>query len=220
MTPRPIAALLLPGLAACVPLYVAPEDAGEPGMSSPYVQGMIGVSHVSRDPRAAVAGGGNGSATLPLLAAAVQIPMAGEHVQTGFEWGGTFAWDHDRTVVDDGTGVAAADDDLVLADLFAGLSLVTWFGETARLFAGAGPVLQFGWTELEYEDQGGETVWVQDSAAGGGIYARAGLELPFSSHTWVGLQVRWMDADLDFGGDAGSVDLETAQWVLSVTQGF
>lgn len=159
------------------------------------------------------------SQTLPLLGAAVQYPIwGGPRVQLGFEGGSTISWDRDTTRVflNSGTVIVRADNNILLADLFGGLSLNANLGRDFRAWAGIGPLLQYGRVDLEYDDAGSE-VDVDDSGFGAGVYARAGIDYEFKPNNWVGLSIRHVDSELNLSGDFDDFELETTQLVLVVS---
>ena len=222
---RLLLALTALGTGSCLYMAPPPDNFVPMWPHGGMVQGMIGISRMSDDPQGAFADSGgvrDGSVTLPVLMMAVQHPLAGAHVQTGIEWGGTLGWERDVSyrASDIGGERIRHEDNLWIGDLFAGAFATLWFDGGARAFAGAGPLLHYGFVEYEFDDEGGDFVHVHESGFGSGVYARTGFEVPLWDNTWAGLQVRWLEADLDFNGDAGTFDTGAVQIMFSVTQGF
>lgn len=77
-------------------------------------------------------------ASLPVVGAAVQRPMAGRRLQLGLEGGFTLGWEGDVEAVVIGSGAVAiaAENDFVFADLFGGAFAQLPLGERARLYGG------------------------------------------------------------------------------------
>jgi len=209
------------GLSGCLHLAPPPGDFAPIWPQHTTVQGSLGITDLSQDPLAAVtAVGGDetvGSTTLPVIMVAVQRPLSGDHLQPGIEWGGSLGWEGGRRYVD---GDWRFDEELIVGDLFVGACFVGWLQGGGRLYAGAGPLLHGGWVEYEAEDSFGELVREDESGYGAGTYVRAGIELPVWDNAWFGVQVRWVEAELDFGGAVGEVDVDSVQFLLSATQGW
>ncbi len=229
MTITKTALLLLLGLGSCTiqgPPPSSPEEWHEPGPPRAMIQGMLGATDVSRDPLVAYEEPGglqvDGSGTLFVLGASGQFPQWGDRVQLGGEWGFTIGRDAHRDTVEVHSGKAAVlevhENDLVLGDMFAGAMVAVYPTRKLRLYGGAGPLIQYGRVDLEYEDIDGVLIDIDNSGFGTGLYARTGFELLFAPDTWVGFQVRWIEADVDFGGGVGNFELEAVQYVLSVSR--
>jgi hypothetical protein len=115
--------------------------------------------------------------------------------------------------------VIVIDSEVVLSDLFGGGFVSLDIGRQARLYAGAGPLLQYGWANFDQDDTSGTTDNdSSDSAAGVGYYARTGFEFRIHDGT-MGVTVRWVDADLDFD-DLDDADLGGLQLFWSYTRGL
>lgn len=217
--------LLLAALASLVgcksdPYGLPPRD---PYLGVPIVQGLIGVVEFDDDDldldSSLDAQVEDDSRTLPLLGGAVQYPVVGgPGFQFGFEGGGTIAWDSDtvRVATNGGTVIVRADNDLFLVDAFVGGYANLYMGRRFRIWAGAGPLLQWGSVDMDYDDAG-VPVDISDTGFGGGGYARAGLEFEFVPNTWAGLSVRYVNSSLDFGEGVENIDFEATQIVLVVS---
>ena len=231
MTSTMTAVLLVLGLGSCaIPgaRSSPPEEWNEPRVPRAMIQGMLGATDLSRDPLAAYEEPDglqvHGSGTLFLLGAAGQFPQWGDRMQLGGECGFTVGRDAHRDTVKVHSSRAAVlavhENDLVLGDLFAGAMVAIYPGSKLRLYGGAGPMIQYGRVDLEYEDVDGALIEIDNSGFGTGLYARTGIELLFAPDTWVGFQVRWIESDVDFGGGIGDFDLEAVQYMLSVSRGL
>lgn len=208
-------------LVGCVHLAPPPENFVPMWPHGMTVQGSLGIAELSQDPLAAVvAAGGDetvGTTHLPVMMVAMQHPLAGAYLQPGIEWGGSIGWDEEGKYVD---GDYRFEEELVVGDLFVGGCLIAWLEGGTRMYAGAGALWHGAWIEYEYEDTFGEAVREDESGFGTGVYLRGGIELPVWDNTWIGLQVRWIEANLDFGGGIGELDVDTFQILLSATQGL
>lgn len=194
-----------------------------PYLGVPIVQGLIGVVEIDDDDLtlddSLDAEFDSDSRTLPLLGGALQYPVwGGPRFQFGFEGGGTVAWESDRVRIATGGGtvIVVADNDLFLADAFVGLLFNVYLGRRFRAWVGAGPLLQWGCVDLEYEDAG-VPIDIEDSGFGTGVYARVGLEYEFKPNSWAGLSIRHVDSELDFGDGFENFEFESTQLVLSVS---
>jgi hypothetical protein len=47
-----------------------------------------------------------------------------------------------------------------------------------------------------------------------------GLEVRITNQSFIGLGVRWVDTEIDFGGGIGDLDYEAVQVALTMTSGF
>ncbi len=157
---------------------------------------------------------------LPTLGFALQKPLGGERIQLGIEGGMSAAWERDTAAFDTGGGViVVGDNDLFLSEAFIGVYASILLGQKARIYAGAGPMLQYASAELEFED-GGTLEQLEESGVGGGAYARIGIEYEFSPGSSAGFFIRHVEATVDLDGDIGDVDLEGTHIVFAVTTSF
>ncbi len=156
-----------------------------------------------------------------LMGFALQQPLRPPEkgLDVGVEGGATLGIDTQQVSgVAGGSGaVIVIDSEVVLGDVFAGLYAGVDLGGRARLFAGAGPLLQLGWVDFEQDDtSGGVDVSSTDSDTALGGYARTGLEFRAAGGT-IGLTVRWIRAEMEFDG-LESADLAGFQVFLSYTK--
>ena len=222
--------LVLLGLASCTtpkqdrydPLepYRSPGTLTHMAPGQTTAQGMIGAgfySGIDRD------GGTNPPATgdndieqAPTLGGAFQHAMWGDKIDFGLEVGGTLGFRSGGGFVSTGGGglVVAVDIDMFLFDIFGGPFVNIPVGEKARLYGGAGPLLQFAnWKQT------GEGVDDESSGFGTGFYARTGFEFELTRSMLIGIGVRWYDSHVSLGGDLGSLDLQGTQALITFTSG-
>jgi hypothetical protein len=225
-SPRALVLLLalLPSACASVPGPSQQQDP-LPG-SAPRagrVTGMIGVTDITAievDLDSGIGEADSEDLTLPLIGAAYQFPnVSRTALEWGFEAGFGVGWDSEReaVVIDTGAVLVVADNDLRLIDLYGGLYAATKLGQKVRAYGGAGPVLQFGRADLDFDEPIDGSSSASESGVGYGYYTRAGLEYEFRRDTWIGLVARWSDTTLDLGGDIDELDLEAVQLALTVT---
>jgi hypothetical protein len=188
----------------------------------PLMQGFFGVSFyddVSRE-------GGNfgdvdGDAgdldQLPLIGGGAQVKLGGDKLDYGFEMFFSFEGRANTTAFATGAGgiVIAGDVSLLIFDLYGGAFVSRFVGDNLRLYAGAGPLLQ--WADW---DQDFGSIDASGSGFGVGGYVRTGFEFFLSSRTLVGLGVRWSDSTIDLDGGLGNLDIEGFQAVLTVSRGI
>jgi len=204
--------LLLLLLCAPGPACIGPRPAG--------VQGMLGVGvYDTRYMPPDVSEGELPFENPFLMGAAIQQPLNREsaRLDLGLELGGTVGFDNQHVSAVSGSGgaVVVIDSEIVSADAFGGGYASLDLGSRARLYVGAGPLIQFSWARLEQQELGGSTS-SHDSAMGFGAYARTGLEFRVPDGS-IGLTLRWLRADLDFDDLPGN-DLEGFQVLLSYTR--
>ena len=198
-------------------------DDDEPRKAPYHMQGMLGVMDFD-DIGTDIDGATEADApTLPLLGGAVQYPMAGGgRARLGLEAGMTFAYDGDTDIffVDNGTAVVRSEDRLFVTDLFFGPYADVLFDDAWRIWAGAGPLIQYGSIDTEYDDGVGGTTELDDDGFGLGWHVRAGFELRITRDLFIGLGARYVDSQIDFGAGIGDLDFEALQYALTVTSGF
>jgi opacity protein-like surface antigen len=155
--------------------------------------------------------------TMPALGIAGQYAIGGERIEIGLDGGLLFSWDNDDArFISTGSGtVVLIDRGLLVADLFFGPYLSTILADRVRLYAAAGASLMYG--DADYRD---EIISDSESAFGVGVYGRAGAEIRLVDRSFLGLGVRWVSTELDFGQPIGDVDVEGWQGFLTYTVGF
>jgi len=160
---------------------------------------------------------------LTLFGAAAQKPMlAGLPVDLGFETGALFSWKNDTRFAQVSSGPSGGtirveiDNQMLLVDYFfggyAGFRPTRWL----RLFAGAGPLLVYGYREIEpepYEDVPADKAYESKLAVG--AYARCGAEIVFSDRCMLGAGVRATTSGLEFNNSIGNIRYEGIQYFLS-----
>lgn len=189
------------------------------------LSGVVGVAALDVDVTAAPGAGEvvrDDDFNVPFVAAQWQKALGGEAVELGFEAGFSIGWDTDRDAVylDDGSAILIADNELCVIDLSLGGYASTALGERFRLYGGVGPLVQFAWIDLDFDQPLDGRDSVDESGLGFGYYARAGLEYEVSEGTGVGLVARWADATVDLGGLLDELAVEGVQVGVVVTTGF
>lgn len=159
--------------------------------------------------------------SMPFMGIAAQAPMVGEEVQFGLEGGFTMgAWgDRDKTYVSNNVLAVDLDSYLYLADLYGGAFAAVDLSDKVRLYAGAGPLLMYGYYEYEIKRPGSsatnDKISDDEAALGLGLYTRAGVDFRIGKFTQLGFTARAIKADLDFGGDIDDVDVDGVQLMLT-----
>ncbi len=104
---------------------------------------------------------------------------------------------------------------MVIVDNGFGLYGSQMLGESFRLYAGTGPLIQFG--DGKFED---ELTSNTESGFGVGWYARVGLEYELKPREFLGIGVRGTNSEIDFGGSVGEFDTDALQVFVTYTMGF
>ena len=156
---------------------------------------------------------------LPVIGGGGQWKLWGQDADFGLEAMISFSGRADATAFAAGGGgaVIAVDVDLLLVELYGG-PFASWFlGEDARVYASAGPLME--WADFE---QKSDTPGIEDSGTGfgTGVYARAGIEFRMTENSMIGLGCRWSDSSVDLDNSLGTLDLDGFQVVVTVTEGF
>ena len=200
------------------------EERGRPqwDTGAALLQGFLGVSAFERvsvdgEGGARVDGDDGDLDQLPLIGGGGQLKLGGERVDLGVEGMLSFAGraDAEAFAVGGGGAAIAIDVDLLLFELYGGPFASAFLGRGVRVYAAAGPLMQFA----EY-DQSGDGLDGDGSGFGAGWYARTGLELVLPSKTLIGLGVRWSDSTVDLSGDLGDLEMEGIQALFTVSRGF
>ena len=192
-----------------------------PAAGTHVIQGTVGISQLRGFDTTGGAGNEGRDRSLPMLGGAFQRAFRDGPIQIGIEGGFTFGFARDRTTVSTGGGaiVVRRDDDVFLLDGFVGAYFNIPMRQGWRLYAGIGPVLQYADVEVEVDDFTAVTR-ISDNGFGGGYYARAGAELEIGGAALLGLGVRWLDSTADLGGALGNLDVQGAQYGLTLSQAF
>lgn len=221
---RVLSLLLLAHAASCAaaPSQRPPWDRYS-YLPSGYVSGILGVTDVDALELELSPSIGttteNETLTLPLIAAHAQMPLKQDGLQWGYEMGFAFGWEGDRdaVIIDTGTVLVQADNDLWLLDLSGGLWVGTWIAERFRVYAGAGPLVQFGSVDLELDTPINGLNDLDESGIGYGYYSRIGVEVEIYPGTSAGFTARWVDSFVDLGGTMRDLDVEAIQFGFVVT---
>lgn len=165
--------------------------------------------------------------TMPFMGIAGQFPFVGQDLQAGMEGGFTIgAWgDRDKVYFSNNVLAVKLDSFLMLTDIFIGAFGALEVDESVRFYAGAGPLVMLGYYEYETEDAESTKATyahIEDDelALGVGLYARAGVEFRVGKRGLLGVGARAVEADLDFGGDTGDVDIDGVQFMVTYGIGF
>ncbi len=187
------------------------------------LQGFVGVTfyddvEVSTNDGTDVDGGGDSSSQLPLLGGGAQWKIGGEGIDFGIEGMMSLAWRSNATafVVGSGGAAVAVDVDTFLFDLYGGPFVSKFLGGKTRIWASAGPLLE--WADYDQETPFGQSD--SGSGFGVGLYARGGIEFAIGSGTMVGVGARWSDSTIDLDGGLDDLELQGFQAFLTVTKGF
>lgn len=224
------AALLVLALAACAVPDGGQLEGLDDILAKPpvrqRVQGLAGVTRLSTfaiEPDPGVGTTETDESTNLLTGGGqLQFPKHIGELELGLETGFSIGWTGSADVVrfDTGSVEVDADTDLLVFDLSAGVYASHRLAERLRVYAGAGPLLQFAGLDLDYEPSPGDTETISEEGIGLGTYARAGLELAVGPRSAVGLVARWSDVTLDMSGELEELRLEGIQWMLSLTTSF
>lgn len=191
-------------------------------------QGMIGVSFYDQLARSgganpAVAGTTDDLEVMPSAAVAWQEVYGDGRIDWGLEGGATVGYrtGNGEVDADGGGGVVNVDVDLALVDAFGGLFLSTHLGNRARLYGGAGPLIQFA----SYSQEGFDSVSMQDidqsgTGVGIGMYARLGYEFIAGNDVIVGMGIRWVDSEVSIDDNLGRLNIGGFQVFLTISDGY
>jgi hypothetical protein len=222
-TIRALGALLL---GACSAHRRAEWLVGPAPPARPVVQSLVGVSLYDRgdvvldgvsasDPGAfAVAD----YAAVPTVGVAGMQPLAESPLHVGLESALLFSWWQKDA---DAFGGASSPPLRVntrfwLTDLSAGAYLSTSMNRTVRAYAGAGGAMLIGVLDSASNQSDDDP---RDTAFAVGPYARAGVDLLLGDGSLLGLGVRGVRAELDFGGGISDLDLGGVQVFLTYSMG-
>jgi hypothetical protein len=153
----------------------------------------------------------------PVIGGGLQWKLFGERVDWGLEAMFSVAWRANAVAfVSNGSGAAlAVNVDTLLVDFYGGPFVSAFVGDHARIYAAAGPVLQY----VDYTQTDGP---LESHGTGSGLggYARAGFEFQLPGGDLLGLCVRRTDVDVGLGSALGEFNVSSTQIVLTVTTGF
>jgi opacity protein-like surface antigen len=171
---------------------------------------------------------------LPYLGAAAQVILQDGLFGYGWEAGAFVSWRNDDVEYaaqsgPGGTTVSIRVDNLFWSfETFMGLYVDIKPIDRRRLYISGGPLILFGKADIEGPDEDSlstaynGTIVINngknsDSDISAGYYGRAGIEARLTGNSWVGLSVRYMDADLDLSKSLGDFDIKGNLYLLSVT---
>lgn len=156
---------------------------------------------------------------MPVIGGGAQWKLAGEAVDFGLEGMFSLSGRANATAFAAGGGgaVIAVDVDLLLFEVYGGPFASYFLGDDARVYVGAGPLMQ--WADFSQES---DIAGIDDEGAGfgTGLYARTGIEFRMTEDSMIGLGCRWADSSIDLDNDLGTLDLDGFQVVLTITEGF
>jgi hypothetical protein len=152
----------------------------------------------------------------PVLGGGAQWKLAGERIDFGVEALLGFGWRADgKAFAVGGNGAAiAVEVDMLLVELYGGPFVSTFLGEHLRLYAAAGPEMQW----INYDQSGPTGTEGDGDGFGTGFYARTGLEFVASPDMLIGVGVRWVDTTADMSGDLGDLDMQGYQAVVTFSR--
>jgi hypothetical protein len=186
------------------------------------MQGFLGVSFYDKVTRE----GGNTSDVdgdagdldqLPLIGGGAEFKLGGERIDYGFDLMFSLEGRANAAAFAAGGGgaVIAVDVDLLIIDFYGGPFVSMFLGDKMRVYAGAGPLLQFADYHQDFN-----TTHASGSGFGVGWYARTGLEFVLPSRTMIGFGALWLDSSVDLDSGLGDLNVEGFQAVFTVTQGL
>lgn len=148
---------------------------------------------------------------LPAIGGGAQWKLAGDKIDLGLEGLLGFNWRAGSTafVVGGGGAAVAVDVDMFVMDLYGGPFASMFLGDALRVYAGAGPLMQWAF----YDESG---VTSEDGSGFGlGYYARTGFDFQVGRNALLGFGVRWADSSIDVGGNLGDVDVDGLLWMVT-----
>ena len=198
----------------------------QPGQA--VAQGMIGVAFHDRVVRTggadpAVGGTPSDLEHVPFLGGAWQEAYGGGRIDWGLEAGGTLGFRNGNGTVRSNLSGSDVDVDveLLLFDVFGGPFLSTHLGHSARVYASAGPLLQWAtYAQDGYDSVAMETIDSKGTGLGLGIYTRAGIEFIAANNVIVGLGVRWLDSEVALNDNLGDLEVQGTQVMFTISNGF
>jgi len=153
--------------------------------------------------------------SLPTFGVMGQMPLWGDTNHAGIEAGVDGSWRRDtsRVVTSNGNILIRVDNTMYLINLYYGLYGSINLGNKARLYAGAGGMLNWGSVDLKSDSDtmADET----ESAFGFGPYARAGIEFALPNDALMGVGGRWISPNVDFTSSYGKIKIEGVQFMLT-----
>jgi hypothetical protein len=157
---------------------------------------------------------------LPVVGGGAQLKLAGRALDFGVEGFVAFSG---RTNLEafassGGSTIAVFDVSLLVVEAYGGPFVSRFAGDRLRLYAGAGPLLQ--WVGYEQDDDSSDLEDDDAEGFGGGVYARGGLEFLLPSRKLVGFGARWSESSIDLDGEFGDLDLSGLELFVSYSYGL
>ncbi len=168
--------------------------------------------------------------SIPYLGGAVQMPTINDLFGYGMEAGGFVSWENDELSYlatsgpDGGKLRVRVDNSFFLFETFLGAYGSFKPHERLRFYTGAGPLFVYARAESEDLEQSEDDNPVDPEESSNsdhdfsiGWYARVGFDLGVTNDTWIGLNVRHINADLDLSKSVGKFDIDGKMYLFSVT---
>lgn len=229
MSPRPLLlACLLPlALGACA----GPEKRRKPEdwldvqrweRGEVRMQGWLGARILDKIERNYGGGVTDGAdeelSQLPSIGGGALWKFSGQKLDFGFEGLFSANWRTNALAFSSSGGATiAVDADILLLDFYGGPFLNLPIGSSTRLYAAAGPLVQFAQYQ---ESDTSSTEGGFSSGFGTGWYARAGLEILVGEGLYAGIGARHSSSSVTLSDEMGTLDLEGTEFFFSMTQAF
>lgn len=151
-------------------------------------------------------------------------------VHAGLNPGGSIAWKSDDTRFSGGVTEATGgflqvelDNTVFFAELHLGGYVRGRLHDRITAYAAAGPMVLYGYHEVENESVEGADDNLQLSATDSssfalGYYARAGVDFEFREDQYLGFGLRYLSAELDFDQTVGNIDIAGPQYVFTFSR--
>ncbi len=151
-------------------------------------------------------------------------------VHAGLNPGGSIAWKSDDTRFSGGVTEATGgflqvelDNTVFLAELHLGGYLRGRLHDRITAYAAAGPMVLYGYHEVDDESVEGADDNLQlsetdSSSFALGYYARAGVDFEFREDQYLGFGLRYLSAELDFDQTVGNIDIAGPQYVFTFSR--
>lgn len=104
---------------------------------------------------------------------------------------------------------------LLIVDFYGGPFISIDLGEKTRVYAGAGPLVQFSNYDQTPRPPVPGTSEGSGSGFGFGLYGRTGIEFQLSPSQFLGFGARWFDSSVNLGSGLGSLDLEGVEGMIT-----
>lgn len=201
-----------------------------------YIQLLVGELHLSEENIVIDRDGREleGSIdSIPYLGGAVQMPTKNDVFGYGMEAGAFVSWRNEdlsyfaSSGPDGGKLRVRVDNSFFLFETFLGAYGAFKPADRLRFYAGAGPLFVYARAESEDLDQTEDDIPVNpieasnsDNDFGIGWYARVGFDLGVTKDTWIGLNARHIEADLNLSKSVGKFDIDGEMYLFSVTHRY